>query len=618
MSTSGPLSELLARWEQLRDQGVTLSAEEFCRDTPELLEQFLEALTALRCVGQMVGSSTGTVADPLRIKRTAPPEGWPDLPGYEILGELGKGGIGVVYLARSVRLDRLVALKMLKAGAVAEPAERERFRREGQAMARLEHPHVVPVYAAEEHAGRPFFTMKLLKGGNLAEYLPAMTADPRRAVAVLEKVARAVHYLHQQKILHRDLKPLNILLDEAGEPYVSDFGLAKFLEPGLEMTTPGAPLGTWPYMAPEQILGQHHLLGPATDVWALGVILYEVLTGRRPFAGEDRTDLIKQILSDPPAPLRSLRPELDEGLQGIVARCLQKEPAARYPSAGALADDLAAYLRGDRRVGRPRGLRRIWAVVMRYRLQAAGLLLTALVAVALAQYGPFTDTGDPRKPLPEPPTLTLLGPQGTPSPPRWLAGEKQTKAGPSADGPFSLHGPGLALLELCESVPWPRFRLEAKIRHDESTSGGVGVFFGYRKLRQGQQGYHSFGALEFADRGRFQGRASLQLAQCPETLPEAVRQLSLGDFVPPAPGRPENGPEGRWRELVLEVTPEAFRATWDGQVVAAADVAAVRQREQLVPDWLAGDWGHACQGGIGILVSRGRASFGHVTVRPLP
>jgi serine/threonine-protein kinase len=328
----------------------------------------------------------------------------PAVPGYVIEGELGRGGMGVVYRARQKGLNRLVALKMIRGGGPGLPELGARFRREVEAVARLEHPNLVHIYEVGEHHGRPYCALELVPGGSLAQLLAGATLPARRAAELVETLARAAHYAHQQGILHRDLKPANILLTSDGIPKIADFGLAKWVagdetenhgealvrepeEPtstalAHALTQSGAILGTPSYMAPEQADGRAALVGPCSDVYALGAVLYEMLTGRPPFRGTSALDTLVQVRNQEPVAPSRLQPGVPGDLETICLHCLQKEPGKRYASAQALADDLRHFLAGEsiqaRRAGRAE---RAWRWCR--RKPAVAGLLAALVLVVL-------------------------------------------------------------------------------------------------------------------------------------------------------------------------------------------------------------------------------------------
>ena len=320
-----------------------------------------------------------TGADP---EATLPPSAEPApitaeqlaVPGYEVISELGRGGMGVVYQARQTRLKRLVALKMILSGVHASNRELVRFNTEAEAVARLPHPHIVQIYEIGEHHGRPFFTFEYVDGGSLAQHFKGQLAPPQQAAELVHTLAQAIHYAHDQGIIHRDLKPANVLLASKKRkatdtplpaslhpllsdftPKITDFGLAKQLDRDISNTQSGAVMGTANYMAPEQAWGRAKEVGATADVYSLGAILYELLTGRPPFLGETPMDTMLRVMGEEPVPPTRLRPGLPRDLETITLKCLNKTPTARYPTAQALADDLKRYLDGQPILARPLG-----------------------------------------------------------------------------------------------------------------------------------------------------------------------------------------------------------------------------------------------------------------------
>jgi tRNA A-37 threonylcarbamoyl transferase component Bud32 len=306
---------------------------------------------------------------------------------YEILSEIARGGMGVVLKARQVSLNRIVALKLIARGTLATAPELNRFKAEAEAAAGLDHPNIVPIYEVGEHDGHNYFSMKFIDGGTLAEHREpvAAPADNRRAAALVADVARAVHYAHQRGVIHRDLKPANILLQTGANgsviPMVADFGLARKVEADDGRTATGAVLGTPGYMAPEQARGGKGVT-TAADVYALGAVLYHRLTGRAPFHADGVYETIRLVLeAEPPHPLAT-NPAADPDLSLIALKCLEKEPARRYPSAEALVADLDRFVRGEPIAARPAGaLERAAKWVRRNRVAAVSAATVALALV---------------------------------------------------------------------------------------------------------------------------------------------------------------------------------------------------------------------------------------------
>ncbi len=277
----------------------------------------------------------------------------PQLVEYEVLQEIARGGMGVVFKARQVKLNRIVALKMILAGQLASEEHVRRFHAEAQAAAHLDHPGIVPIYEVGEHEGQHYYSMGFVDGNSLAARLADGPLPPREAAELLLKTTRAVAYAHRQGVLHRDLKPANILVDAAGQPRVTDFGLAKRVEADSVVTAAGAILGTPSFMPPEQAAGRSEAIGPLADVYALGSTLYCLVTGRPPFQAAHVAETLRQVIDQEPVSPRQLNASVDRDLETICLKCLQKEPAQRYGSAEALADDLERYLQGRPIQARP-------------------------------------------------------------------------------------------------------------------------------------------------------------------------------------------------------------------------------------------------------------------------
>ncbi|SIN75073.1 serine/threonine protein kinase [Singulisphaera sp. GP187] len=376
------ISELL---EELHDSGRT--PEEVCGDFPELLPELRERWRRV-C---RLEAELDSIFPPERKKGPEPVSEsslgaayLPRIPGYEVESLLGRGGMGVIFRARHLRLNRIVAIKLAIAGAYAVPRERERFQREAEAVAALRHANVVQIYDVGESEGRPYFTMEFIAGGSLAE--AAKPTTPRQAASLLLSLSGALHAAHSAGIIHRDLKPANVLLDEDGTPKISDFGLSRRIDEATSLTLNGAVIGTPSYMAPEQAAGDQAAVGAAVDIYALGAILFELLTGRPPFRGETTSETIRQVIDSDPTPPSLLNAKIPRDLEIICLKCLSKAPARRYHSAASLGGDLRRFLDGEAIEARPEGRLERLARQIRQRPGFAAFVACG-VALAMALIG---------------------------------------------------------------------------------------------------------------------------------------------------------------------------------------------------------------------------------------
>jgi WD40 repeat protein len=407
MAIDDRLQELLLRWEESKEAGLPAAPEELCPDNPELLEKLRQRIEKLKAMDDALNlpkeaesewptffadrdcAEAATIADGREHPaRWGGKSAWPSLPGYEILGELGQGGMGLVFKARQLGLNRLVAVKMILDGSFAGAAMLERFRMEAEAVARLQHQNLVQIFEIGEFERHPYFSMELVDGGNLADKINGRPQPFRESAELVETLARVMLAVHKHGIIHRDLKPANVLLTTDGVPKVTDFGLVKRLDDQTSPTGTDQALGTPSYMAPEQADARIKEIGPATDVYALGAILYEMLTGRPPFTGDTPLEIVLQVIQNPPISPKRLQPSVPVDLETICLKCLEKNAAKRYASALDLAEDLGRFLRKEPIHARPVGrLERLGKWAARHPALAGLWAVSILAAITFAASG---------------------------------------------------------------------------------------------------------------------------------------------------------------------------------------------------------------------------------------
>jgi serine/threonine-protein kinase len=562
---------------------------------------------------------------------------------YELLEELGRGGMGVVYKARQLPLNRFVALKVAFGGRPTGVEELTRFRNESQLIAGLRHENIVHIYDYGETAGRTFFAMELLEGGSLDHKLASQPLPEREAALLVQTLARAVQYAHQHQVIHRDLKPANVLLGAAGEVKLSDFGLAKLLGGAEGQTHPNAILGTASYMAPEQARGENQRVGPPADIYGLGAILYQTLTGRPPFRGKTQSETREQVRTRPPLPPSRLRRGLSPDLEAICLKCLEKTPEERYPSAEALAEDLERWLRGVP-IRRLRWDQRIRRLLRRHPVISS---VTALLGTAALLLAGVTACSHPafqlwkiERDLSQGKQVVLIGETGGP---RWYRERvpRSLKESPllSSDH-FSVQSWELALVELVSDPQVEAYQFRAKIRHEESQGQGeVGLYVAYEQSENHHGNLHQFLAVQF-NGARFIGPAPPN-----NQIPDPQRRNPVTLFPralllePPNTIREEIGflkrtvslcvPSGyQWHNLIVNVTPKEVRAFWENEdalePLSFEEIAISAEKElgdlrTKNPESPLGKHVHSHfnpRGGVGLYVFRSAASFQSVVLEP--
>jgi hypothetical protein len=586
-----------------REQRLPVSGERHEPPTPALTQTQSEAAPP--------------APDPATVDDVPAPAPERTLGPYRILAALDEGRMGIVYHARDERLGREVALKMIRGGALAHPDAIERFRRETRAVAQLEHPNIIPLYDVGQIEGQHYFTMALARAGSLARHRARFEADRQAAVALLIKVARAVQHVHEHGLLHRDLKPGNILLGDGDEPLISDFGLAKAVGGDFDLTRSGVAVGTLAYMAPEQASSQSEQIGPGTDVWALGVIAYELLCGRRPFIAPDERRLTAAILHDPPRRPRALKSDLPRDLETIVLKCLEKAPGARYASAGALADDLDAWRAGQpiqaRPVGRLGRLRRwLWR-----HARLVGAAVAACLGVAAIFLLPQKAELDRTARLPamyatlqQRQPVTLLGDHGPPAYWDWLIPGRE---GTASDGVSTIEADAHTLLLLLPDSHVPPYRVSAEVRMEPRTRG-AGVFVSHTQHATVNGPLHAEAIARLNPQTATTGLDLVHLVPGPKGY--VYRGMQTAKLAPlPAA-------IGGWHTLAVEVSQDLIRMSV--QDVEAA-LLPQKKRVESAGKMLLGRNDikgevhpvFGPRGGVGLYVEGGAASFRQVIITPL-
>jgi serine/threonine-protein kinase len=580
---------------------------------------------------------------------------WPRAFGkYELLEKIAQGGMGIVYKARQLPpLERLVALKVIAAGAASGPGLVARFRVEAQAVARLKHPHIVQIYDYGEQDGQPYFSMELMEGGSLKQQLAGQPQPERAAAELVRTLALAVQAAHRERVVHRDLKPGNVLLDKTGVAKIADFGLAKLLDDDQGSSLPEAIVGTPSYMAPEQARGDAGAVGPLVDVYALGAILYEMLTGRPPFLAAHRQATMDQVCSEPPEPIAPQRPRVPLDLEAICLKCLEKDPGRRYASAQALADDLGRWQRGVSTVARPLSWpqwawRKLWRNAA-LSSAAAAVLLVSVVALAVVVYS------DPERTIQHLEGQLARGKAVQLLPdtngPRWFrlrTGESSAKIRRSNQGSFTISAFEPVLCELIRDPRQDRYRFRAEVQLASADPTGVaGIYFAHQATPLATTDLHEFMDLTFNDimDAKDDWRSLCAVIPPPYPPEPQANQVNFRSKLyaerldkPIATNfdvaRPEICPSrrgrtpGKWFSLVVEVTPDTVSASWDGQQVGSVAIAKITGHTKNClaslrkdhPDELVARQEGPClnfRGGLGLYVSRSSANFRDVAVEPM-
>jgi len=627
-ANTDPLIDKLHRCVALTDERPT--------DDAERITELQGGLN--RCGLKALEIRNGTAAAVQRLPRV--------FSQYELLEEVGHGGMGVVYKARQLRLNRIVAIKVIRSGTYGSSGERARFSVESEAVARLRHPHVIQVHEFNENNGQLYLCMEYLEGGTLDEKIAGKGLPLRTAAQLVQTLAGAVHAAHQQHIVHRDLKPANVLLAADGTPKISDFGLAKLLDAQGSETVSEAILGTPSYMAPEQAEGPAKNVGPLADVYALGAILYHALAGVPPFKGASRMATLDLIRTREAVLPTRVRRDIPRDLEAICLKCLAKRPGQRYASAEALAQDLGRWLNGEPTIARPSS----WYARAWRRTPRGALTATLLVLGSFASFFLFLDPDRPLRAmeaqLASNQKVTVIGESGKPP---WTDARPKAPLQTLDDKDvFTVDTWSLALLELVRDPQVDHYRIYAEVRHNRGdVCGEVGLFVGLKEYNAGAEKVFFFVRAAFDD--------TKDLAQPFQQLPpDHPRPMDLPKMNPvylgphllavgwenkvwdakvkghtPLLFKAAGKSGGSWRQLTLEVTPAGVRGTWAGNVLIGElttewietnsgetlAIAAVNKPDGLFLKGIKPEF--RSRSPLGFYVHKSSASFRRVVIEPV-
>jgi hypothetical protein len=635
MNAPDDLDQLLERWEELCQQGQQPTPEELCKETPQLLAELRKRITALCHIDSLlVDGSAATIfgeapGGPLPVVEIAL-----TLPGYVLLEKIGHGGMGVVYKAWDVALKRFVAVKLLLPRFLSD--DKRRFRAEAQSQAQLVHPNILTIHQVGEHEGQMFLTLEYAEQGSISDVLKQTGPVPAKlAAGWIRQVAEGLQAAHERKVIHRDIKPGNILRGRDGNLKLADFGLAKWLDQDDSLTPTVAIVGTPGYMPPELAAGKAKEAGPAADIYSLGATLYALLSGRAPFVGDTKEAVLTKVLSEEPKAPRALRRDIPPALEAVCLKCLHKQPQCRYLSARELAEDLDRFLKGEPTRARPPNWREKTGRWLRRRpwVIAAALLVTftaLAVPMLLFLLDPERPLRNMQKALQQGETVQLIGDDARL---RWFRWNGTTggvaKADPG-DG-IAFHAQELSLLELFPRPAITEFTFSAEVRHEQGFAGEVGLFWGLQELDTSDGPMLCYYALTFNDLNAAAPNPTappgntlfLRLRTSPKEAHLGTKNMpetgpNVHQFQPSLSGGLGVGP---WRHLKVRITDKKITVHWEGKEITTLPVEAFepRFRSQWLRRWRQSNLENVSfpfRGRLGLFLHEGMATFKNVKLEP--